>query len=138
MASKNMTKYVCDNCGADYSKWLGQCSQCKEWQTLKEFKIAKETKPALAKQGYATGVSNKVLLLKDVDHDEVDFFTTHLSEFDRVLGGGLVLAGSILIGGSPGAGKSTLLLQTACLVSQDRLVLYVTGEEVTSRIKSRA
>lgn len=136
MAKKKDIAFVCTECGAEYSKWQGQCGECKAWNTVQEFRPAKATAGA-RRQGFA-GALSEVKTLSDVDLAEMPRLNTGIGEFDRVLGGGLVAGSAILIGGHPGAGKSTLLLQTLCALAQRHSVLYVTGEESLQQIAMRA
>ncbi|ANF56125.1 DNA repair protein RadA [Halotalea alkalilenta] len=138
--AKAKTAFVCTECGAEYSKWQGQCSNCREWNTLSELRLAPSPRPGAqpARQGYAGAASNEVIDLASVDLAEVPRFSSTFEEFDRVLGGGLVPGSAVLLGGNPGAGKSTLLLQTACKLAQAKRVLYVTGEESLSQVAMRA
>lgn len=138
--AKRKIAYVCSECGADHSKWQGQCSACGEWNTLKEFTVS-TSKSAAVREGYAGSAqpgANKVLKLNEVSLDELPRFTSGTGEFDRVLGGGLVPGSVNLIGGHPGAGKSTLLLQTMCYLAQQMPVLYITGEESLQQVGLRA
>ena len=135
---KLKTIYVCTNCGEVYHRWQGQCSSCKEWNTITEDVI--DTSPATSK---STAFSNhkpvKFSRLSDVDADEnKNRIKTGISELDRVLGGGIVRGAGMLIGGEPGAGKSTLLLQVCGNLCNDYTVAYVSGEESVSQIKLRA
>ncbi|WP_163648122.1 DNA repair protein RadA [Modicisalibacter sp. 'Wilcox'] len=137
--------FVCTECGAEYTKWQGQCSSCREWNTLSEVRLAPARPGAAAspagasgRGGYAGALSREVVDLGSVDLSEVPRFSSTFGEFDRVLGGGLVPGSAVLLGGHPGAGKSTLLLQTACKLAQQRSVLYVTGEESLSQVAMRA
>lgn len=135
---KKKTAFVCNDCGADFSRWQGQCSECKAWNTISEFRVP-STKPTRgATAGYAGFVEAKVQSLDDVDLAELPRFSSGFSEFDRVLGGGVVPGSAILIGGSPGAGKSTVLLQTMCLLAEKMTALYVTGEESLQQVAMRA
>ena len=141
--AKPKIQFVCTDCGAEFSKWQGQCAECKAWNTLKEFKEAKTpagrpnfTEDARFK-GYA-GAHSQVQSLSDVNLDEQARLATGIGEFDRVLGGGLVQGSAVLIGGHPGAGKSTLLLQTLCHLAKQTPVLYVTGEESVQQVALRA
>ncbi len=145
--AKQKTAYVCNNCGSDYSKWQGQCSDCNEWNTLAEFRMgsASTGKSGAGNgnsryQGYAgsAGQQTRLQSLADVDLAALPRFSTSISELDRVLGGGLVPGSSILIGGNPGAGKSTLLLQTLCHLADSMPALYVTGEESLQQVAMRA
>lgn len=138
--AKAKTAYVCTECGAGYTKWQGQCSACKEWNTLTEMRVA-PAKAAAAKprfDGYAGETSQRVVKLADVDLKDMPRIGTGTQELDRVLGGGLVPGSAILIGGHPGAGKSTLLLQIMCYLAQTQPALYVTGEESLQQVAMRA
>jgi len=143
--AKAKRAFVCTECGAEYRKWQGQCSSCQEWNTLSEVRLA-PARPGAAspssasagRGGYAGALSRDVVDLGSVDLSEVPRLSSTFSEFDRVLGGGLVPGSAVLLGGHPGAGKSTLLLQTACKLAQQRRVLYVTGEESLSQVAMRA
>jgi DNA repair protein RadA/Sms len=140
--AKAKSAYVCNDCGADYSKWQGQCTACNAWNTLTEIRLssAKASSARGARyEGYA-GAGNvaKVQDLSEVNLDEMPRFASGSGELDRVLGGGLVPGSAILIGGHPGAGKSTLLLQTMCSLAQRMSALYVTGEESLQQVALRA
>ena len=142
--AKAKTAFVCNECGSDYSKWQGQCTDCQAWNTLVEFKLgpassssSKRSSPSPRNAHYA-GAQSQAQTLAEIDLEQVPRFTSGASEFDRVLGGGLVPGSTILVGGHPGAGKSTLLLQTMCHLAQDRVALYVTGEESPQQIAMRA
>ena len=140
--AKAKTAFVCNECGSDYAKWQGQCSDCGTWNTLVEFKLgpaagAKRSKSQTTSANYA-GVRSEAKRLSDIDLEQTPRFSSGTSEFDRVLGGGLVPGSAILVGGHPGAGKSTLLLQTMCHLAKDREVLYATGEESPQQIAMRA
>lgn len=137
--AKLKSEYVCNHCGANYSKWQGQCSACKQWNSLQEFKLSNKKNSSLeARAGYAGMQQQGVQRLAEVDLSQVTRISTSMGEFDRVLGGGLVPGSAILIGGHPGAGKSTLLLQMTCALAQTQPVLYVTGEESLAQIARRA
>jgi len=138
--AKAKTAFVCNDCGADYRKWQGQCGECSAWNTITEIRLSSAA-PSSAKRairtGYA-GTSAEVKLLKDIDLVELPRFGSGLQELDRVLGGGFVPGSAILIGGHPGAGKSTLLLQTLCTLATQYPALYITGEESPQQIAMRA
>jgi DNA repair protein RadA/Sms len=130
--------YTCRECGGTSPKWLGQCPHCKAWNTLEEG--VAETP---AKHRYQTGPlglakTQPVATLADIETAEVERERTGQDELDRVLGGGLVAGGVVLIGGDPGIGKSTLLLQAADAMSARLKVLYVTGEESGAQVALRA
>ncbi len=141
MAKAPKRAFVCNECGADYPRWQGQCSACHAWNTITEVRLA--ASPTVARNerlsGYAgsAGVS-KVQKLSDISLEELPRFSTGFKEFDRVLGGGVVPGSAILIGGNPGAGKSTLLLQTLCKLAEQMKTLYVTGEESLQQVAMRA
>ena len=121
MAKAPKRAFVCNECGADYPRWQGQCSACHAWNTITEMRIAASPQVARNERlsGYAgnAGVS-KVQKLSDISLEALPRFSTGFKEFDRVLGGGVVPGSAILIGGNPGAGKSTLLLQTLCKLAE--------------------
>lgn len=136
--AKTKTAYVCNDCGADYVRWLGQCTECKAWNTITEVRLGSQPSGSRNRQGYAGSTLAKVQTLSEVDLQELPRFSSSFAEFDRVLGGGIVPGSAILIGGSPGAGKSTLLLQTMCRLAEQMKVLYVTGEESLQQVALRA
>ena len=135
--AKAKTVYSCTECGAQSPKWQGQCPGCGEWNTLVE--VVAETAAAAGKNRYsALAASGKLQQLAEVEASEVSRTPTGIAEFDRVLGGGLVEGGVVLIGGDPGIGKSTLLLQALAHLSGTKKVLYVSGEESAQQIALRA
>lgn len=138
--SKVKTVYRCEQCGADHPKWAGQCSECGEWNSLTEVRlestISHRARPKMG--GYAGQVAN-ITTLNQISVSRETRLPTGISEFDRVLGGGLVTGSVVLIGGDPGIGKSTILLQTAThMASKKSNALYVTGEESLSQVALRA
>lgn len=138
-AAKSTSAFVCNNCGADYRKWQGQCNECGEWNTLSEVRLGPARGTSSGKRGGFAGVADGAIQkLSEVALDESPRIPTGTGEFDLVLGGGLVAGGCILLGGHPGAGKSTLLLQTLCNLSRQHSVLYVTGEESPQQVAMRA
>lgn len=139
MSAKNKTAYVCSDCGADYRKWQGQCSECNAWNTLVEVRIGSSSKGTqLSRLGFAGEVDGKVASLADIALEEIPRIGTGVGELDLVLGGGLVPGSAVLVGGEPGAGKSTLLLQTLCQLAETQPALYVTGEESPQQVAMRA
>ena len=133
------TTYVCSECGGDSPKWQGQCPHCHAWNTLQETRVEAAVQgPGNRFSGSALAGTSVIKSLGEIDAQDVPRITTTIDEFDRVLGGGLVAGGVILIGGDPGIGKSTLLLQTLCALSTTRKVLYVTGEESAAQVALRA
>ena len=132
--AKAKTIYTCTECGASEPKWQGQCPSCHAWNTLVE-SIAETTSVSrFAPLAETAGLQK----LAGVEAAEVPRQPTGVSEFDRVLGGGLVAGGVVLIGGDPGIGKSTLLLQTLCHIGGARKAIYVSGEESPQQIAMRA
>ncbi len=133
--TKTKSAYVCNDCGADYRKWQGQCTECGVWNSLSEVRMGSARS---GEQGYAGAVSGQVQSLKDISLEDLPRFSSTMEEFDRVLGGGFVPGSVVLLGGHPGAGKSTLLLQTLCALAQTHTALYVTGEESLQQVALRA
>ncbi|MEX3638739.1 DNA repair protein RadA [Paraburkholderia sp. BR14320] len=132
--AKAKTLYICGECGGQSPKWSGQCPSCQAWNTLVE--SVAEAPSAHRFQSLAK--STPVRRLADIDASDVPRFSTGVSEFDRVLGGGLVPGGVVLIGGDPGIGKSTLLLQSLAEIAADKRALYISGEESGAQIALRA
>lgn len=138
--AKAKTAFVCSDCGSDYAKWQGQCSDCGAWNTLSEIRLesaARGSRGSAARQGFA-GQLAPARRLEDIELADVQRIPTGMAELDRVLGGGLVPGSAILLGGNPGAGKSTLLLQASCNLARDMPALYVTGEESPQQVALRA
>ena len=128
--------YSCTECGGQVSKWQGQCPHCTAWNTLVESVAELETS---GKNRYSSlSTTSKMQTLAEVGAEEVSRTPTGIAEFDRVLGGGLVSGGVVLIGGDPGIGKSTLLLQALAHLASHKKVLYVSGEESAQQIALRA
>lgn len=135
---KLKTIYVCTNCGEVYHRWQGQCSSCKEWNTIVEDVINTARAPGKSR-GISGGLPITFSQLSDINANEDNSrIKTGISELDRVLGGGIVQGAGMLIGGEPGAGKSTLLLQVCGYISQSLKVVYISGEESVNQIKLRA
>ena len=136
--AKVKSAYVCTDCGSEYVRWLGQCNDCKAWNTISEFKQAKASPRGSTFSGFSGAVGSNVQTLDAIDLTDLPRFSSGFSEFDRVLGGGIVPGSAILIGGEPGAGKSTLLLQTMCALAENMEALYITGEESLQQVAMRA
>ncbi len=136
--AKAKTNYTCTECGGMTNKWTGQCPSCGQWNTLVETVIEVAGANRFSTQYQGLAQSAPVLSLADIEATDVPRFGTGIEEFDRVLGGGLVPGGVVLIGGDPGIGKSTLLLQALAQMSRDKKVLYVSGEESGAQIALRA
>ncbi|MEN8826474.1 MAG: DNA repair protein RadA [Wenyingzhuangia sp.] len=133
--AKTKTTYFCQNCGAQHAKWMGQCSTCKEWNTIVEEIITKEEKSDW-KIDKSPRKANTALKVKDIEIQDQIRYNAVSTELNNVLGGGIVPGSIILLGGEPGIGKSTLMLQVA--LSMKHKVLYVSGEESQTQIKLRA
>ena len=132
--AKLKTVFYCQNCGNHYPKWMGQCSSCKEWNTLIEEVIQNPKKAAIGLS--KKQASSKPTKIQDIDNSDNPRLNSKDEELNRVLGGGIVPGSLILIGGEPGIGKSTLLLQISLFLNIT--VLYVSGEESKQQIKRRA
>ncbi len=131
--AKSKSQYVCAECGASSPKWQGQCPQCNAWNSLAEALA----EPATARFA-SIAATAEVHSLGEIAATELPRETSGLAEFDRVLGGGVVPGGVVLIGGDPGIGKSTLLLQALAAMAQRMKVLYVSGEESAAQVALRA
>jgi len=136
--AKARTAYVCNQCGAEHSKWQGQCESCGAWNTLSEFVVESAKTPVQKRAGYAGESAARIVALTDVAKDAESRTIIGIGELDRVLGGGLVDGSVVLIGGDPGIGKSTLLLQTLGAFGARVKTLYVSGEESLAQIASRS
>src|SRR4029079_112522 len=131
---KKETLFVCQNCGHKAGKWLGKCPECGEWNSLVEEKAQPVRRPG-ARNGFSSRDVSAIAFTEIESQDDVRI-SSGVTEFDRVLGGGIVPGTLVLIGGDPGIGKSTLLLQVADKLSAaGALVLYVSGEELERQIK---
>uniref|UniRef100_UPI001B8D80F9 DNA repair protein RadA n=1 Tax=Collimonas silvisoli TaxID=2825884 RepID=UPI001B8D80F9 len=135
--AKAKTNYTCTECGGVANKWTGQCPSCGQWNTLVET-IVEAVGNRFSNQHQGLAQTAPVMTLADIEAIDVPRFGTGIEEFDRVLGGGLVAGGVVLIGGDPGIGKSTLLLQALANLSKLKKVLYVSGEESGAQIALRA
>ena len=137
--AKAKTNYTCSECGGTSNKWTGQCAACQQWNTMVETVVEAPGLNRLSNpQHKSLAQTAPVLSLADIEAIDVPRFGTGIEEFDRVLGGGLVAGGVVLIGGDPGIGKSTLLLQALANISQVKRTLYVSGEESGAQIALRA
>lgn len=131
MAPKNKTVYACTECGAESAKWYGRCPSCGAWNSLEE-QVQTQT---VANVRVSTA---SVQSISHITPNDKQRYHTGLRELDRVLGGGIVRGGLMLIGGDPGIGKSTLLLQICQHLGEDHRILYVSGEESEGQLKLRA
>jgi DNA repair protein RadA/Sms len=134
--AKDKTIYTCRECGGSTPKWLGKCPHCGAWNTLEETVAASASTSKNRFQSWAQ--ATPVTTLAEIEASDVERTPTGLEELDRVLGGGIVEGGVVLIGGDPGIGKSTLLLQALDALSQTLPTLYVTGEESGAQVALRA
>ena len=135
--AKVKTNYCCTECGGTALRWAGQCPACGQWNTLVE-SVIESAQNRYSQPPQSLAQTAPVLQLSEIDALEVPRFSTGIDEFDRVLGGGLVSGGVVLIGGDPGIGKSTLLLQALAEMAKFKSVLYVSGEESGAQIALRA
>ncbi|MEZ4792228.1 MAG: DNA repair protein RadA [Gelidibacter sp.] len=134
--AKIRTTFFCQNCGAQYSKWQGQCTACKEWNTIVEEIIQKPEASDWKSPSSTLKRVSKPLKINEIDSSQDTRMNSLDGEFNRVLGGGIVPGSLILLGGEPGIGKSTLMLQIALRLPYK--TLYVSGEESQKQIKMRA
>lgn len=133
--AKKTSKFVCNNCGAQFSSWSGRCNVCGQWNTLVEEAVIVTAKGTASK----SGKSLKTESIKDViNHDDAKRMQTGISDVDNVLGGGFVAGSVSLLAGQPGIGKSTLLLQIIAGLANKNKVLYVSGEESARQVGLRA
>ena len=136
--AKAKSQYACTECGATVPKWQGQCPGCAQWNTLVE-SVFEAATPAAAKRFSGLTAAARLQTLASIAPREEPRQPTGIDEFDRVLGGGLVPGGVVLIGAHPGIGKSTLLLQALGRLAQARLnVLYISGEESGEQVALRS
>ena len=135
--AKTKIQYECSACGHLSPKWLGLCPACGEWHTFEEKVTEKKKSSKKHKVDISNDGETDAVALKDVRQSKEERVSTNLSEFDRVLGGGIVDGSFLLLGGDPGIGKSTLMLQVAQKCPNMK-ILYVAGEESASQIKQRA
>ncbi len=137
--AKTKTIYSCTECGAAEPKWQGQCPACLAWNTLVEaIEESSTSTNRYANKFEGLAASSQLQKISSIKAAEIERTPTGIAEFDRVLGGGLVEGGVVLIGGDPGIGKSTLLLQVLCHLGKNSQAIYVSGEESPHQIAMRA
>jgi DNA repair protein RadA/Sms len=137
--AKDKSVFICTECGTNEPKWQGQCPACMAWNTLVEGIAETASTNRYSNKFVSLAATGQLQKLNNVEAADVERQPTGLAEFDRVLGGGLVEGGVILIGGDPGIGKSTLLLQVLChLGKAESQAIYVSGEESPQQIAMRA
>ena len=139
---KATKQYVCQNCGARYSKWAGHCNNCDAWNTIVEDLVVEDSssagKFALA-QAKSSGKTLSFSSIKEIAaSDEKERLKTEFSSLNEVLGGGILRGSVILFAGQPGIGKSTILMQICAKIANGHKVLYVSGEESAGQVKMRA
>src|SRR5690554_1951009 len=135
--AKLKSAYFCSNCGYESPKWMGKCLACGEWSTFVEELVRKDSAAVKEDTRSFVDIKSKPLTLKEIKADEEQRIDMMDEELNRVLGGGLVPASVVLLGGEPGIGKSTLVLQTILKLRGIR-TLYVSGEESARQLKLRA
>ena len=135
--AKVKTTFICQNCGTQSSKWMGQCQSCGEWNTIVEEVINRHQTKKLNWENQKNSTVNSAQSISDISLKSSSRINTCDNELNRVLGGGIVAGSLILLGGEPGIGKSTLLLQVSLRIKDEKL-LYVTGEESKQQIRMRA
>ncbi len=131
--AKARVQYRCQECGYELAKWAGRCPSCQNWNSIVEEPVS-----VLQKKEQRSPSSARAVPITQVEREAFARYETGIGELDRVLGGGIVPASLILVGGDPGVGKSTLLMQAACQVSGKGKVLYVSGEESKEQLRLRA
>ncbi len=135
---KTKTQFVCQQCGASYSKWAGRCENCGEWNTLVEQAPVSGGQSSVA----IAGQSGKKLAVQPIkaarSEKAIERISTGIDDLDEVLGGGIVPGSVTLLAGQPGIGKSTLLLQVAATIAKGEQVLYISGEESSQQVALRA
>ncbi|GMO67740.1 MAG: DNA repair protein RadA [Endomicrobiia bacterium] len=135
---KQKNKFLCQQCGYNSVQWLGKCPSCGAWNSFTEEKFSESSQKSYFISKQLTGFSSEVLKLNDISVEDFLRYRTAIKEFDNVMGGGIVPSSLILLGGAPGIGKSTLMLHISSALSNENKVLYVSGEESISQVKSRA
>ena len=136
--AKDKSIYTCTECGGISPKWLGKCPSCGAWNTLVESVAEGPARNRYQTSAKGLIATQAVATLSEIEASEVDRQPTGVDELDRVLGGGIVAGGVVLIGGDPGIGKSTLLLQALDALSRTLKTLYVTGEESGAQVALRS
>src|SRR6476469_2939837 len=138
MSKSPKTVFVCQECGAQSSKWLGQCRDCGAWNSLVEERLSEIVGASAGHRYAAASGASTARLYSDIELEQHARISTGIDEFDRVLGGGIVPGSLVLLGGEPGIGKSTLLLQAAANLARTvGPVLYSSGEESEHQVTSR-
>ena len=134
---KTTTQFVCTNCGFAAPKWLGKCPDCNCFNTMQEEIVKSADSPKLDTRRALSDIPTKALPLSKIGYEKFQRVKSGISEFDTVLGGGIVPGSLVLLGGDPGIGKSTLLTQVAAHLAKEHNTLYVSAEESCSQVKMR-
>lgn len=136
---KNKPVFVCTSCGEDYLKWQGKCTNCGEWDSIKELRQYKSNSSNGSTSRTGNTATQQIVKLSECSIKDIERITTGLVEVDRVLGGGAVPGSMVLVGGNPGIGKSTLMLHVAAnMDSNGKKILYVSGEESLEQLALRS
>jgi len=137
---KSRTQFVCQQCGASYAKWMGQCTNCNAWNSLVEQAVETENeKKSALEKGKLSGKKLDFVKIKTIiPSDKKARLTTSFKDLDIVLGGGILTGSVSLLAGQPGIGKSTLLMQICAEIAKNYDVLYISGEESAGQVKLRA
>jgi DNA repair protein RadA/Sms len=136
--AKSKTQFICQNCGAIYTKWSGRCDNCEQWNTLVE-QLSVDTGKSVVSKSSNSGRVLQAQTMRSIDTDEDSSrLLTGFKDLDEVLGGGILSGSVVLLAGQPGIGKSTLLLQVSACIARNDSVLYVSGEESAGQVKLRA
>ena len=137
MAGKIKTVFVCNECGYETPKWVGQCPNCKEWNTFEQEVISDKKAVGSMTSTAVKKVISDAKSLAEINITDEQRYITKIGELDRVLGGGIVKGSVVLLSGDPGIGKSTILLQICNSMRDNLNILYVSGEESAVQIKLR-
>jgi DNA repair protein radA len=136
--AKSRSQFICQQCGASFSKWAGKCENCGEWNSLVEQVISSGGSSAVDKSAGRGKALKTASVREAVAESGLERLSTGIDDLDVVLGGGFLAGGVVLVAGQPGIGKSTLLAQVAAYIAGSKSVLYVSGEESISQVKLRA
>lgn len=137
--AKPHTQFVCQQCGAAFAKWMGQCTNCHEWNTLVEQVVEDSTKKTAIARGQVSGKKLSYASINSISPSDIkERLITEFKDLNTVLGGGILLGSVSLLAGQPGIGKSTLLMQICAEVAKTHNVLYISGEESAGQVKLRA
>ena len=136
--AKSRSQFICQQCGASFSKWAGKCENCGEWNSLVEQVISSGGSSAVDKSAGRGKALKTASVREAVAESSLERLSTGIDDLDVVLGGGFLAGGVVLVAGQPGIGKSTLLAQVAAYIAGSKSVLYVSGEESISQVKLRA